>query len=133
MPKGQKSSANPKLVDDLEGKLVHQVACGTGHTLFLIDAKDVEGLPEWDPPSDDVPEPEAKAEGITHTHGRTRARTAHTTTQHTQPHNTTRRNGSCITLRTIKIPFPFYPPVRSSGLSALCFFLLFCTRLSSDV
>lgn len=62
-PKGQKSSANPKLVDDLEGKLVHQVACGTGHTLFLIDAKDVEGLPEWDPPSDDVPEPEAKAEG----------------------------------------------------------------------
>jgi alpha-tubulin suppressor-like RCC1 family protein len=35
-PDGPKSSANPKLVDSLGQKHVIQVACGVGHTLFLI-------------------------------------------------------------------------------------------------
>ena len=49
-PEGPKSSANPKLVESLGGKHVIQVACGVGHTLFLIKPSDAEGLPEWEPP-----------------------------------------------------------------------------------
>ena len=53
-PKGPKSSANPKLVDTLKDKLTHQVACGVGHTLFIVEPKDAEGLPTWEPPSDEL-------------------------------------------------------------------------------
>jgi len=48
-PKGPKSSANPKIVDSMSGKMTHQVACGVGHTLFLVDPKDAEGLPTYEP------------------------------------------------------------------------------------
>jgi hypothetical protein len=51
--KGPKSSANPKLVDSLKEKMIHMVACGVGHTLFVIDPKHAEGLPTWEPPSDE--------------------------------------------------------------------------------
>ncbi|KAG6557008.1 hypothetical protein Mapa_001424 [Marchantia paleacea] len=36
-PTGPKSSANPKLIDVLEGMHVMSVACGVGHTLFVVD------------------------------------------------------------------------------------------------
>ena len=29
--------------------MTHQVACGVGHTLFLVDPKDAEGLPTYEP------------------------------------------------------------------------------------
>ena len=48
-PSGPKSSANPKLIDSLGGKTVQRVAMGVGHALFLIDAKDAEGLPVFEP------------------------------------------------------------------------------------
>ena len=35
-PDGKKSSANPDKVHALEGVETHQVACGIGHTLFLV-------------------------------------------------------------------------------------------------
>lgn len=35
-PTGKKSSANPDKVHALEGVHTHQVACGIGHTLFLV-------------------------------------------------------------------------------------------------
>ncbi len=35
-PNGKKSSANPDKVYALEGVHTHQVACGIGHTLFLV-------------------------------------------------------------------------------------------------
>ena len=35
-PSGKKSSANPDKVYALEGVHTHQVACGIGHTLFLV-------------------------------------------------------------------------------------------------
>lgn len=35
-PTGKKSSANPDKVQALEGVHTHQVACGIGHTLFLV-------------------------------------------------------------------------------------------------
>ena len=35
-PTGKKSSANPDKVYALEGVHTHQVACGIGHTLFLV-------------------------------------------------------------------------------------------------
>lgn len=35
-PDGKKSSANPDKVYALEGVHTHQVACGIGHTLFLV-------------------------------------------------------------------------------------------------
>lgn len=35
-PAGKKSSANPDKVYALEGVHTHQVACGIGHTLFLV-------------------------------------------------------------------------------------------------
>ena len=47
-----KSSANPKLVKSLGGKHVIAVACGVGHTLFLVKKEDVEGLPTWSPKAD---------------------------------------------------------------------------------
>ena len=42
-PNGKKSSANPDKVVALEGLHTHQVACGIGHTLFLVqpDSKQV--------------------------------------------------------------------------------------------
>ena len=40
------------------GHGIIQVACGVGHTLFLIKPSDAEGLPEWEPPAD-VPTPAA--------------------------------------------------------------------------
>ena len=43
------SRANPKIVDSMSGKMTHQVACGVGHTLFLVDPKDAEGLPTYEP------------------------------------------------------------------------------------
>ncbi|MDA9099167.1 hypothetical protein N9L76_09570 [bacterium] len=48
-PSGPKSSANPKLIDSLSGKMVQRVAMGIGHSLFLIDTKDAEGLPVFEP------------------------------------------------------------------------------------
>ena len=36
----------------LGGKHVISVACGVGHTLFLIKKEDAEGLPKWSPKSD---------------------------------------------------------------------------------
>ena len=38
-PTGPKSSANPKKVETLSEKHCIQVACGVGHTLFLMDPK----------------------------------------------------------------------------------------------
>jgi hypothetical protein len=59
-PKGKKSSANPALVDSLEGKLVREVAAGVGSMLFLLDQKeDVSAFEEWEAPPVDIP----KAEG----------------------------------------------------------------------
>jgi len=46
---GPKSSANPKLIDSLAGKMVRQVAMGLGHSLFLIDAEDAADLPVYTP------------------------------------------------------------------------------------
>ena len=48
-PNGPKSSANPKLIDSLGGKTVQRVAMGIGHALFLIDAKDAQDLPVFEP------------------------------------------------------------------------------------
>ena len=46
-PAGKKSSANPDKVYALEGVHTHQVACGIGHTLFLVKpgSKQVSVLP----------------------------------------------------------------------------------------
>ncbi|CAN6463658.1 unnamed protein product [Victoria cruziana] len=40
-PMGQKSSANPKKVDILEGMHVIDVACGMGHSLVVVDRENV--------------------------------------------------------------------------------------------
>lgn len=47
-PKGKKSSANPDKVPSLSGLTTQQVACGMGHTLFLVDASQVEDMPVWE-------------------------------------------------------------------------------------
>ena len=36
-PGGKKSSANPDLVKSLQGITTYRVACGMGHTMFVID------------------------------------------------------------------------------------------------
>ncbi|KAL4584210.1 hypothetical protein LXL04_008802 [Taraxacum kok-saghyz] len=41
-PTQQKSSANPKKVDDLEGMHVISVACGAGHSMVVVDRTNVE-------------------------------------------------------------------------------------------
>lgn len=43
---GRKSSAKPAFVDTLEGKIVSDMACGQGSTLYVI--KDGKGLPKVD-------------------------------------------------------------------------------------
>lgn len=40
-PNGQKSSAVPKKVDILEGMHVIGVACGTGHSMVIVDRTNV--------------------------------------------------------------------------------------------
>jgi hypothetical protein len=55
-PGGKKSSANPDKVPSLEGLKVLSVACGAGHTVFLLDAAaDASKLPLWSPPADAPP------------------------------------------------------------------------------
>ncbi|KAL3142373.1 hypothetical protein ABBQ38_002709 [Trebouxia sp. C0009 RCD-2024] len=63
-PEGKKSSANPDKVHALEGVHTHQVACGIGHTLFLVKpgSKQVEALEVFEPAvaeEEALPEPEA--------------------------------------------------------------------------
>ncbi|DBA81433.1 TPA: hypothetical protein ACH3X1_007220 [Trebouxia sp. C0004] len=63
-PSGKKSSANPDKVYALEGVHTHQVACGIGHTLFLVKpgSKQVEDLEVYEPAvaeEEALPEPEA--------------------------------------------------------------------------
>jgi alpha-tubulin suppressor-like RCC1 family protein len=49
----KKTSAAPELVTALEGVTTHQVACGNGVTLFLVDAAaDVSKMPVYTPPED---------------------------------------------------------------------------------
>lgn len=49
----KKTSAAPELVTALEGVTTHQVACGNGVTLFLVDAAtDVSKMPVYSPPED---------------------------------------------------------------------------------
>jgi hypothetical protein len=43
---GKKSSAKPAFVDTIEGKVVSDMACGLGSTLYVI--KDDKGLPKID-------------------------------------------------------------------------------------
>ena len=54
-PAGKKSSANPDKVQALEGVHTHQVACGIGHTLFLVapGSKEVSHSLKWAPPFND--------------------------------------------------------------------------------
>jgi hypothetical protein len=56
---GKKSSANPEKVPSLEGLKVLSVACGAGHTVFLLDAATpadaMAKLPLWSPPADAPP------------------------------------------------------------------------------
>jgi len=63
----KKSSANPKIVDALDGYTTLQTACGAGHTLALVDTsnpEDVKLLEKefkvYTAPDDEVEEPPAK-------------------------------------------------------------------------
>ncbi len=51
----KKTSAAPDKVPALEGMTCHQVACGNGFTLFLVDKDGAGKLPVWTPPADNVP------------------------------------------------------------------------------
>jgi len=57
---GPKSSAKPKKVDSLEGAVVGAVACGTGHTMWLLESGGdlgavVRALPAFTPLQDAAP------------------------------------------------------------------------------
>lgn len=54
-PKGKKSSANPDKVPSLAGLTTQQVACGIGHTLFLVDAEQVGDMPVWENTNEEQP------------------------------------------------------------------------------
>ncbi|CAG9463842.1 unnamed protein product [Pedinophyceae sp. YPF-701] len=49
-PNGKKSSANPERVPSLEGILTQRVACGMGHTMFLVEATEeqLKDFPVWE-------------------------------------------------------------------------------------
>ena len=71
---GRKTSANPDKVNALEGMVVHQVACGAGHMLFVLDGKvDASKFPEWDAP-DAVDKPPEVAAGTKRKGGAGRGR-----------------------------------------------------------
>lgn len=44
----KKSSAKPTFVESLDGKMVKDLACGYGHTIFVVDENDAKKLPELD-------------------------------------------------------------------------------------
>ncbi len=47
-PKGKKSSANPDKVPSLDGTPTLHVACGMGHTLFVVASDHADKLPVWE-------------------------------------------------------------------------------------
>lgn len=66
-PSGPKSSSIPKKVDDLEGTHVIRVACGVGHSMFVVsrDKKPevLDKLPVFEPTEDVDDEEESEEEG----------------------------------------------------------------------